>query len=59
MLKLLGMDGSLAAREGLATELGRPPEKLGDSAQMNMWLHKTVLEKLAENGGNVPKELLH
>jgi len=26
---------------------------------MNMWLHKTVLEKLAQNGGNVPKDLLH
>ena len=59
MLKLLGMDSSLAARKTLATELGCPPEKLGDSAQMNMWLHKTVLEKLAANGGNVPKELLH
>jgi hypothetical protein len=31
---------------------------MGDSAQMNMWLHKTVLTKLAANGGNVPKELL-
>jgi len=34
------------------------PEKMGDSAQMNMWLHKTVLQKLADNGGNIPKELL-
>jgi len=25
---------------------------------MNMWLHKTVLQKLADNGGNIPKELL-
>jgi hypothetical protein len=31
---------------------------MGDSAQMNMWLHKTVLQKLADNGGNIPKELL-
>jgi len=31
---------------------------MGDSAQMNMWLHKTVLQKLAENRGNIPKELL-
>jgi hypothetical protein len=59
MLKLLGLDSSLAARKTLATELGCPPEKLADSAQMNMWLHKTVLEKLAQNGGNVPKDLLH
>jgi hypothetical protein len=59
MLKLLGMDSSLAARKTLATELGCPPEKLGDSAAMNVWLRKTVLEKLAQNGGNVPKDLLH
>ncbi|HEY3518185.1 MAG TPA: DUF3597 domain-containing protein [Gammaproteobacteria bacterium] len=59
MLKLLGMDSSLAARKSLATELGCPADKLGDSAQMNIWLHKTVLEKLAQNGGNVPKDLLH
>jgi hypothetical protein len=31
---------------------------LEDSAQMNVWLHKTVVQKLAENGGNIPKELL-
>ena len=58
LLKLLDLDSSFAARKELAIELGCPPEKMGDSAQMNMWLHKTVLEKLAENGGNVPKELL-
>ena len=58
LLKLLGLDSSLAVRKELATELGCPAEKMGDSAQMNMWLHKTVLQKLAENGGNIPKELL-
>lgn len=58
LMKLLGLDSSLAARKELATELGCPAEKMGDSAQMNMWLHKTVLKKLAENGGNIPKELL-
>ena len=58
LLKLLGLDSSLAARKELATELGCPAEKMGDSAQMNMWLHKTVLQKLADNGGNIPKELL-
>lgn len=58
LLKLLGMDSSLTARKALATELGCPPEKMADSAQMNMWLHKTVLQKLADNGGNVPAELL-
>lgn len=58
LLKLLDLDSSQAARKELATELGAPADKMGDSAQMNMWLHKTVLRKLAENGGNIPKELL-
>ena len=58
LLKLLGLESSFAARKELATELGCPSEKMGDSAQMNMWLHKTVLQKLADNGGNIPKELL-
>jgi len=58
LLKLLGLDSSLEARKALASELSCPPDKMGDSAQMNIWLHKTVLRKLAENGGNVPKELL-
>ena len=58
LLKLLGLDSSLGARKGLATELGCPADKMADSAAMNMWLHKTVLKKIAENGGNVPKELL-
>jgi hypothetical protein len=58
LLKLLKLDSSLAARKELAAELGCPAEKMGDSAQMNMWLHKTVLRKLAQNGGNIPQELL-
>lgn len=58
LLKLLDIDSSLAARKELATELGCPANLMGDSAQMNMWLHKTVLARLAANGGNVPKELL-
>ncbi len=58
LMKLLGIDSSFAARKQLATELGCPADKMGDSAQMNMWLHKTVLQKIAQNGGNVPKELL-
>ncbi len=59
LMKLLGLDSSLGARKELATELGCPADKMGDSAQMNMWLHKTVLKKLAENGGNIPADLLH
>lgn len=58
LMKLLGLDSSLSARKELATELGCPADKMGDSAQMNIWLHKTVLQKLAANGGNIPKELL-
>lgn len=58
LLKLLDIDSSFAARKELATELGCPANLMGDSAQMNMWLHKTVLAKIAANGGNVPAELL-
>jgi hypothetical protein len=58
LLKLLGIDSSLQARKELATELGCPVDKMADSAAMNTWLHKVVLRKLAESGGNVPKELL-
>ena len=59
LMKLLDMDSSLGARKELAAELGCPADKMGDSAQMNMWLHKAVLARLAENGGNVPADLLH
>ena len=58
LLKVLGLESSLAARKELATELGCPASMMGDSAQMNTWLHKTVMQKLAENGGNIPPELL-
>lgn len=58
LLKLLDIDSSLAARKELATELGCPADKMGDSAQMNIWLHKAVLARIAANGGNVPADLL-
>lgn len=58
LLKLLDIDSSYAARKELATELACPAQLMDDSAQMNVWLHKTVLRKLAENGGKVPAELL-
>ena len=58
LLKLLDLDSSFTARKELATELGCPQELMGDSAQMNIWLHRTVLQKIADNGGNVPAELL-
>ncbi|MCQ4254079.1 DUF3597 domain-containing protein [Stutzerimonas stutzeri] len=59
LLKLLGLDSSMEARRELATELGCPPAEMADSAQMNMWLHRAVMKKLAENGGSIPPELLH
>lgn len=58
LLKLLDIDSSFESRKELATELGCPAELMGDSAKMNTWLHKTVLQKIADNGGNIPKELL-
>ena len=58
LLKLLDLDSSYAARKELASELGCPADLMDDSAQMNVWLHKTVLRKLAENGGRLPPELL-
>lgn len=58
LLKLLDIDSSFAARKELAAELNCPAELMDDSAKMNTWLHKTVLAKIAENGGNIPQELL-
>jgi len=58
LLQLLDIDSSFAARKDLATELGCPGDLMGDSARMNMWLHKTVLQQIADNGGNIPQELL-
>jgi hypothetical protein len=57
-LKVLGLDSSLTARKELATELGCPVQAMEDSASMNAWLHEAVLQKLAQNGGNIPEELL-
>ena len=57
LMKLVGMDSSLSARKQLAVELHYSDDQ-NDSASMNIWLHKEVLRKLAENGGKVPPELL-
>lgn len=57
LLKLLELDSSLTARKELAKELYCPDELMGDSAKMNVWLHKNVLAHIAANGGNVPREL--
>jgi hypothetical protein len=58
LLFLLDIDNSREARVELAKELGAPQDVMGDSARMNTWLHKTVLRKIAENGGNIPQDLL-
>jgi hypothetical protein len=57
LMKLVGMESSLAERKELAQELGYTGD-LRDTAGMNIWLHKQVLRKLAENGGKVPADLL-
>jgi len=57
LMKALGMDASLAERKELAQELGYAGDA-GDSAKMNMFLHKALMKKLSENGGKVPADLL-
>ena len=57
LMKLVGMDSSFGARKQLAQELNYTGDP-NDSASMNVWLHKQVLVKIAENGGKVPEELL-
>ena len=56
LMKLLGIDSSLANRKELATELGYTGE-LDGSAEMNIWLNKAVMRELAANGGKVPADL--
>lgn len=56
-MKALDLDSSLSARKELADELGYTGDK-GDSAAMNIWLHKALMKALADNGGKVPAELL-
>lgn len=56
LMKLLGIDSSLANRKELAQELGYTGA-LDGSAEMNVWLHKATMRKLAENGGKVPADL--
>jgi hypothetical protein len=56
LLKLLGLDSSLQARKELAAELNYTGDT-NDSATMNIWLHRQVMNKLAANGGKVPADL--
>ena len=56
LMKLLELDSSLNARKDLAKELHYAGDT-NDSATMNIWLHKQVMNKLAANGGKVPADL--
>lgn len=56
LMKLLDLDSSLAARKELAKELNYSGDS-NDSAAMNIWLHRQVMNKVAENGGKVPADL--
>ncbi len=58
LMSMLGIDNSLAQRKELAQELGYTGD-MNDSATMNVWLHKQVMQKLAENGGKVPASLMN
>ena len=56
LMKLLDLDSSLNARKELAQELGYTGQ-LNGSAEMNIWLHKKVMEKMMASGGTVPADL--
>ena len=58
LMKLVGMESTLAERKELADELGYTGDK-NDTAAMNIWLHKQVMAKMAANGGKVPANMLH
>jgi Domain of unknown function (DUF3597) len=58
LMKALDIDSSLAARKELAKELGYSGDT-NDSATMNVWLHKQVMNKLAAHGGKLPPEIKH
>ena len=58
LMKALDIDSSFTARKELAKELGYTGDS-NDSASMNIWLHKQVMTKLAENGGKLPPEIKH
>ena len=57
LMKLVGMDSSLSARKELAKELGYGDDTK-DSAKMNIWLHKQVMQQIAKHGGKLPAELV-
>ena len=56
LMKLVGLESSLAERKELADELGYTGDK-SDSASMNIWLHAQVIQKIKDNGGRLPTDL--
>jgi hypothetical protein len=58
LMKALGLDSSLGARKELAKELHYIGDT-NDSAKMNVWLHKQIMDKLAANGGKLPADITH
>jgi hypothetical protein len=58
LMALLGMDHSPDDIKALAVELGCPEAQMGDSYSRNVWTHKELLKRIAENGGNIPQNLL-
>ena len=58
LMKALDIDSSFAARKELAKELGYTGDS-NDSASMNIWLHKQMMTKLADNGGKLPADIKH
>jgi hypothetical protein len=58
LMALLGLPHTPQDIKDLAVELGCPEKEMGDSYSRNVWTHQTLLKKIAENGGNIPKDLL-
>ena len=52
LMKLTGMDSTLAERKELAGELGYTGDT-SDTATMNIWLHKQVMQRIRDNGGQI------
>jgi hypothetical protein len=58
LMALLGLPHTPQDIKDLAVELGCPEKEMADSYSRNVWTHQTLLKRIAENGGNIPKELL-
>jgi hypothetical protein len=58
LMKVLDLDSSLGARKQLAAELKYTGDT-SDSASMNVWLHKQIMQKMADNGGKLPADIKH